>query len=43
MSNNNVRVSGPAAVVLFLVNIAIGAWFIYLLIKVAQHVEAWPF
>lgn len=35
--------SASIAVAAFLVNLSIVAWFIYLLVKVAGYVNAWPF
>ena len=37
------RVTGWPAVVLFVAYIAFFIWSIYLMIKIAAHVGAWPF
>lgn len=37
------RVTGPAALLVLAIQLALWAWFIYLTIKIAAHVGAWPF
>jgi hypothetical protein len=37
------KVTGFAAVVLTVIYIALAIWSVYFLIKIAEHVNAWPF
>lgn len=37
------RVVGSAAIVVWVIYVLIALWFVYLLYKIALHVQAWPF
>lgn len=43
MNGTQYKLTGTAALIWGVVSLAISVWMIYFVIKIAQHVNAWPF